>query len=151
VKDADEIAPDGTTIKGRMQEIVKATADDIKACANVSLYFRRWASIDLYCRHATRTPRRSWLVRPLFHIFHSVPYSPIVKILKGPVWEGKLAAFAATFTKRRSEFEFALSIHTALGVDAANQTLGSVDKTTQEMNQKMDMMVSDRFYPLSFV
>ncbi|KAJ7925171.1 hypothetical protein B0H13DRAFT_2314677 [Mycena leptocephala] len=109
VKDADEIAPDGTTIKGRMQEIVKATADDIKACAN---------ACDTYTKKKL-----------------------VVKILKGPVWEGKLAAFAATFTKRRSEFEFALSIHTALGVDAANQTLGSVDKTTQEMNQKMDMMM----------
>ncbi|KAJ6593779.1 hypothetical protein B0H19DRAFT_34811 [Mycena capillaripes] len=109
VRDADETAPDGTTIKGRMQEIVKATADDIKACAN---------ACDTYTKKKL-----------------------VVKILKGPVWEGKLVKFAGTFTKRRSEFEFALSIHTALGVDAANKTLGSVDKTTQEMNEKMDMMM----------
>ncbi|KAJ7115777.1 hypothetical protein C8R44DRAFT_213727 [Mycena epipterygia] len=109
VKDADEIAPDGSTIKGRMQEIVKGTADDIKACAN---------ACDTYTKKKL-----------------------VVKILKGPVWEGKLVAFAGKFTKRRSEFEFALSIHTALGVDQANQTLGSVDKTTQEMNAKMDMMM----------
>ncbi|KAJ6591176.1 hypothetical protein DFH09DRAFT_195515 [Mycena vulgaris] len=109
VRDADETAPDGTTIKGRMQEIVKATAEDIKACAN---------ACDTYSKKKL-----------------------VVKILKGPVWEGKLVKFAGTFTKRRSEFEFALSIHTALGVDAANQTLGSVDKTTQEMNAKMDLMM----------
>ncbi|KAJ7481705.1 hypothetical protein FB451DRAFT_135256 [Mycena latifolia] len=109
VKDADETAPDGTTIKGRMQEIVKATAEDIKACAN---------ACDTYTKKKL-----------------------VVKILKGPVWEGKLVKFAGAFTKRRSEFEFALSIHTALGVDAANKTLGSVDKATQEMNQKMDMMM----------
>ncbi|KAJ7093941.1 hypothetical protein B0H15DRAFT_147115 [Mycena belliarum] len=109
VKDADETAPDGTTIKGRMQEIVKVTAEDIKACAN---------ACDTYTKKKL-----------------------VVKILKGPVWEGKLVKFAGTFTKRRSEFEFALSIHTALGVDAANKTLGSVDQTTQEMNKKMDMMM----------
>ncbi|KAJ7901712.1 hypothetical protein B0H14DRAFT_1250148 [Mycena olivaceomarginata] len=109
VKDADEIAPDGSTIKGRMQEIVKGTADDIKACAN---------ACDTYTKKKL-----------------------VVKILKGPVWEGKLVAFAGKFTKRRSEFEFALSIHTALGVDAANKTLSSVDKVTQEMNEKMDMMM----------
>ncbi|KAJ7507339.1 hypothetical protein B0H11DRAFT_2319240 [Mycena galericulata] len=109
VKDADEIAPDGSTIKGRMQVIVQATADDIKACAN---------ACDTYSKKKL-----------------------VVKILKGPVWEGKLANFAGTFTKRRSEFEFALSIHTALGVDQANKTLGDVDKTTQEMNMKMDMML----------
>jgi hypothetical protein len=34
VKDAREKAPDGTTIEGRMQEIAKGTADDVKDCAN---------------------------------------------------------------------------------------------------------------------
>ncbi|KAJ7135469.1 hypothetical protein C8R43DRAFT_1021198 [Mycena crocata] len=109
VKDADETAPDGSTIKGRMQEIVKATAEDIKACAN---------ACDTYTKKKL-----------------------VVKILKSGVWDMKLTKFAGTFTKRRSEFEFALSIHTALGVDAANKTLGSVDETTKAMNEKMDMMM----------
>ncbi|KAJ7093996.1 hypothetical protein B0H15DRAFT_905027 [Mycena belliarum] len=109
VKDADATAPDGSTIKGRMQIIVNATAEDIKACAN---------ACDTYIKKKL-----------------------VVKILKGPMWEGKLVKFVGTFTKRRSEFEFALSIHTALGVDTANRTLGSVNETTQEMNMKMDMMM----------
>jgi hypothetical protein len=109
VKDSEEVAPDGTTIKGRMQELVKKTADDIKACAN---------ACDTYSKKKL-----------------------VVKILKGPAWEGKLVAFAGTFTKRRGEFEFALSIHTALGVDAANKAIEVVDKTTQEMNAKMDLMM----------
>jgi hypothetical protein len=92
-----------------MQEIVKGTADDIKACAN---------TCDTYTKKKL-----------------------VVKILKGPVWEGKLVAFVGKFTKRRGEFEFALSIHTALGVDAANRAITAVDKTTQEMNAKMDMMM----------
>ncbi|KAJ6588495.1 hypothetical protein B0H19DRAFT_978427 [Mycena capillaripes] len=109
VKDAEEIAPDGSTIKGRMQQIVNGTADDIKACAN---------ACDTYSKKKL-----------------------VVKVLKGPIWEGKLVKFVGTFTKRRGEFEFALSIHTALGVDAANRAIGAVDQTTQEMNAKMDMMM----------
>ncbi|KAJ6588466.1 hypothetical protein B0H19DRAFT_1099542 [Mycena capillaripes] len=109
VKDAEEIAPDGSTIKGRMQGIVKGTADDIKACAN---------ACDTYSKKKL-----------------------VVKVLKGPIWEGKLVKFVGTFTKRRGEFEFALSIHTALGVDAANRAISAVDQTTQEMNAKMDMMM----------
>ncbi|KAJ7228211.1 hypothetical protein GGX14DRAFT_346568 [Mycena pura] len=99
VKDSEEVAPDGTTIRGRMQEIVKGTADDIKACAN---------ACDTYTKKRT---------------------------------VGKLVKFVGMFTKRRGDFEFALSIHTALGVDAANRAISAVDKTTQEMNAKMDMMM----------
>jgi hypothetical protein len=29
----------------------------------------------------------------------------VVKIFAGPIWEGKLVAFAGLFTKRRQEFE----------------------------------------------
>ncbi|KAI0766852.1 hypothetical protein BD413DRAFT_141493 [Trametes elegans] len=34
IKDADSMGPDGVTIKARMQELVKRTADDITACGN---------------------------------------------------------------------------------------------------------------------
>jgi hypothetical protein len=125
VKDAEEVAPDGTTIKGRMQEIVKGTADDIKACANGRPFVQIVYS-NLLCVKACDTYSKKKLV---------------VKVLKGPIWEGRLVKFVGAFTKRRGEFEFALSIHTALGVDAANRALSTVDKTTQEMNAKMDMMM----------
>ena len=57
--------------------------------------------------------------------------------------------FSGTFTKRRAEFEFALTIHTARGVDAANKTIGDVDQTTRAMNEKMDMMMKlfEKFVP----
>ncbi|KAK7062151.1 hypothetical protein R3P38DRAFT_2495366 [Favolaschia claudopus] len=109
VKDAEEVAPDGSTIRGRMQGAVNGTAEDIKSCAN---------TCDTYTKKKL-----------------------IVKVLKGPIWEGKLVKYVGIFTKRRGEFEFALSIHTALGVDAANRALNVVDKTTQEMNAKMDLMM----------
>lgn len=34
VKDPDEVAPDGSTIKSRMEALSKGTADDIKSCGN---------------------------------------------------------------------------------------------------------------------
>ncbi|KAJ7461994.1 hypothetical protein FB451DRAFT_1267439 [Mycena latifolia] len=109
IQDVDKAAPDGSTIKGRLEALIERTSDDIKACA---------CACDVYSKKKL-----------------------VVKVLKGPLWEGRLVKFCGLFTKRRAEFKFALSIHTALGVDAANKTLGDVDRTTQEMNAKMDMMM----------
>jgi hypothetical protein len=59
-----------------------------------------------------------------------------VKILAGPIWEGRLSEFVETFGNRRREFEVALAIHTAVGVDEANIKLNIVDGRTAEINQK---------------
>jgi hypothetical protein len=59
-----------------------------------------------------------------------------VKVFAGPIWEGRLVQFVATFTKRRNEFEFALTIHIAVGVDEANIKLATVDERTAELNKK---------------
>ena len=59
-----------------------------------------------------------------------------MKIFAGPIWEGRLSEFVETFTNRRREFEFALTIHTAVGVDEANIKLNAVDGRTAELNQK---------------
>lgn len=53
----------------------------------------------------------------------------LLKVLVGPAWEGKLAAFSATFNSRRMEFEFALQIHTASAID-------QVQAATTAMNEK---------------
>ena len=53
----------------------------------------------------------------------------LVRVLVGPAWEGKLVAFTSTFAKRRMEFEFSLSIHTATGVDA-------IKAVTEAMNSR---------------
>jgi hypothetical protein len=44
--------------------------------------------------------------------------------------------FVEVFTNRRKEFEFALTIHTAVGVDGVNVKLDTVDERTVELNQK---------------
>ena len=51
-----------------------------------------------------------------------------MKIFAGPVWEERLLEFVGVFTKRREEFEFALTIHTTIGVDTANQRIAELTR-----------------------
>jgi len=120
VKDVTKIAPGGQTIKGRMQELCKDVAEDIKKCAN---------ACDTYLKSVGF---RSNFIHPDPVIRKKI----LVKIFAGPIWEGRLVEFVATFTKRRNEFEFSLTMHTAVGVDDANLKLLSVDERTAELNQK---------------
>lgn len=41
----------------------------------------------------------------------------LVKVFVGIAWEEKLATFAAVFASRRKDFELALQIHAATGID----------------------------------
>lgn len=61
---------------------------------------------------------------------------PLVKIFAGPVWESRLLGFVEVFTNRRKELQFALTIHTAVGVDEANIKLDTIDERTAELSQK---------------
>ena len=60
----------------------------------------------------------------------------LVKVLAGPIWEGKLLNFVYLFAKRQEEFEFALTIHTTVGVDAANLALNSIGKRGADQIQR---------------
>ena len=60
----------------------------------------------------------------------------LVKIFAGPVWDERLLEFAKVFTDRRKELEFTLTIHTTIGVDAANLKLDIVDDRTAEIARK---------------
>ena len=53
----------------------------------------------------------------------------LLRVLVGPAWEGKLAAFTSAFAARRVEFEFALQIHTTTAVDA-------IQSITENMNER---------------
>lgn len=60
----------------------------------------------------------------------------VVKVLAGPVWEGKLLEFAGLFTQRKEEFAFALTVNTAVGVGMANDKLDAVEAITREVDKK---------------
>lgn len=53
----------------------------------------------------------------------------LLKVLVGPAWEGRLAAFTSAFNMRRMQFEFALQMHTASAVD-------QIQVVTEAMNEK---------------
>ncbi|EGO19294.1 hypothetical protein SERLADRAFT_358650, partial [Serpula lacrymans var. lacrymans S7.9] len=109
VKDSKQKLPDGTTLQGRMQELMKQVASDITDCGNVC---------DAYTKK-----------------------NLVVKVFKGPIWEDRLAGFVDTFVERRKEIELALSIHTTLGVDNANQTLAGLTEGLRAVNAKLDMLL----------
>ena len=51
----------------------------------------------------------------------------LIKVLKGPIWEDTLTKWAETFTTRKREFEFALTIHSARAIDTVKITVEAVD------------------------
>lgn len=61
--------------------------------------------------------------------------APTVKFFKSPIWADKLIALGTRLEDRKQEILFALSIRTALGVDATRLAVGSVDS-------KMDILMS---------
>lgn len=60
----------------------------------------------------------------------------VVKVLAGPVWEGKLLEYVGLFTQRKQEFMFALTVNTAVGVGEANTKLDTIDSITREVDKK---------------
>ena len=48
---------------------------------------------------------------------------PLVKVLRSAAWDETLKGFVQTFANRKTAFIFALSMHTGIGVDKANDKL----------------------------
>ncbi|KAK7678018.1 hypothetical protein QCA50_018958 [Cerrena zonata] len=52
---------------------------------------------------------------------------PLIRILKGSVWERRLVSFIGRFEKRRTQFQQALATHTALVVESIELTVKAID------------------------
>ena len=126
----DDVAPDGTTIKSRLKTLVHQAAQDIKACSN---------ACDIYSKKKLVGPCPSFP-----YLLSDDLESTLVKVLKSTSWNENLADFSRTFTTRRSEFKFALMIHTTRGVDAANEKLGDMD---EKINMLLELFKKS-FVPL---
>ncbi|KAH7099931.1 hypothetical protein BKA62DRAFT_673163 [Auriculariales sp. MPI-PUGE-AT-0066] len=109
IKDAKKVDPDGNTIEGRMQRMVKDAEQVIRDCS---------ATCEKY-------------IHKKF----------IVKLFDGSRWEDRLAAFSAKFTGCKKEFEFALSIHTAQGVDEVQVTLTRFEASSKEGQDASHMIL----------
>ncbi|EKM56765.1 uncharacterized protein PHACADRAFT_172445 [Phanerochaete carnosa HHB-10118-sp] len=93
IEDPHHLGPDGVTIEGRLQSLVRQAAEDIKDCAN---------ACDTYSKKRL-----------------------LVKVLKGPIWEARLAEHVARFHQLKKELKFALSIHTATTTEGMKLTLNA--------------------------
>jgi hypothetical protein len=129
IKDAKHRGPDGTTLQSRMQQLMKTIAKDITACGNLC---------DTYTKKGI-VGELAWNWRRK-KIYSTVPLL-VVKVLKGPIYDGRFADYAARFAERRTQIEQALSIHTALGVQAANLTLDEVHHDVRAMDEKMERLI----------
>ncbi|KAH7099790.1 hypothetical protein BKA62DRAFT_278356 [Auriculariales sp. MPI-PUGE-AT-0066] len=109
IKDIHKVDPDGNTIEGRMQRIVKAAEQSIRDCS---------ATCEKY-------------IHKKF----------IVKLFDGARWEDRLAAFSDEFAAHKKEFQFALSVHTALGVDQVQVTLNRFEASSKDGHDAFQMIL----------
>ncbi|KAH7099791.1 hypothetical protein BKA62DRAFT_831480 [Auriculariales sp. MPI-PUGE-AT-0066] len=109
IKDIHKVDPDGNTIEGRMQRIVKAAEQSIRDCS---------ATCEKY-------------IHKKF----------IVKLFDGARWEDRLAAFSDEFAAHQKEFQFALSVHTALGVDQVQVTLNRFEASSKDGHDAFQMIL----------
>lgn len=65
----------------------------------------------------------------------------IVKVFKSIAWEGKLEAFATAFDGHKDALHKDLAMHTALGIERANETLSTVDVVVKSSKEKLDMIL----------
>jgi hypothetical protein len=64
----------------------------------------------------------------------------LAKVLLSSVWDAKLLDFMKTFTTRREEFKFELTIHTSQGVDKANSKLDVIGDAVKALDEKFERL-----------
>ncbi|KAF5348142.1 hypothetical protein D9756_010780 [Leucocoprinus leucothites] len=110
IGDPEEIGPDGTVLKDRMQPLMEQIARDIKECGS---------ACDVYLKKTF-----------------------IAKMLKSKIYEGRLAGYTPKFMDYRDQLDKALTVHIALGVDAANVKLDSQSSQLDSIEEKLDMLTN---------
>lgn len=63
------------------------------------------------------------------------------RTVKASVYEARLADFADKFVEHRSTLELALSLHTSIGVDIANEKLDDQEQMLKTIDKKLDMIM----------
>ena len=60
----------------------------------------------------------------------------VVKFVKGPIWEQRLASFTVVFSERRSQFEFELSLRSAEVGTASYMKISDVQNSQKDIEAK---------------
>jgi hypothetical protein len=64
-----------------------------------------------------------------------------VRLLKGPIYEGRFADFAESFAGHRTKLTFAMQIHMTVGVDAANESIDQTYDSVRGVDEKLNMLL----------
>ncbi|KAJ7151760.1 hypothetical protein C8R43DRAFT_886602, partial [Mycena crocata] len=64
----------------------------------------------------------------------------LAKTIKSKIYEGRLAGYVTMFAGHKKDIGYALKIHTALGVDAANKKLDGQDVHLRVIEEKMEAL-----------
>ncbi|KZP16060.1 hypothetical protein FIBSPDRAFT_66010 [Athelia psychrophila] len=65
----------------------------------------------------------------------------LVKILKGPIYEGRLSDCATTFTDRQKDIRMALIIHTAVKIGSVTAAVADVHETVESTSEAVDTIL----------
>ncbi|PPQ65654.1 hypothetical protein CVT24_011808 [Panaeolus cyanescens] len=65
----------------------------------------------------------------------------IARTIKSKIYESRLAGWGDKFVGHKKEIQDRLTIHTALGVDRANEKLDKTQETLTALSEKLDMMM----------
>lgn len=107
---------------------MKGVAKDIYACGNVCDTYSKKHILGL------------WLSCFMNICFDNLILSyHLVKILKGPIYEQRLAGFATVFQDRHREIQMALLLHAGQSLDSITVELAEVAKNVQSTNAKLNM------------
>lgn len=73
----------------------------------------------------------------------------LVKILKGPIYEGRLADCATVFKDRQKDIRMTLMIHAAVNLDSAMDTLTDINQNVRSTDEKIAMILLFRRFDSS--
>ncbi|KXN86242.1 hypothetical protein AN958_10320 [Leucoagaricus sp. SymC.cos] len=126
IRNSRESRHDGICIADRLKTFMLEVASDIKKCGSAcDAYLKKGflGKFLLDCLTKLRLRRHA------------------ARTVKATIYEARLADFAQKFLEHRSTLGMALSLHTTIGVDAANGKLDSQDQLLKRMDKKLDMIL----------
>ncbi|KAK7047646.1 hypothetical protein VNI00_006414 [Paramarasmius palmivorus] len=113
------------SVREKLSTICNKIEEDIKECGNLC---------DAYSKKNLIGANQSCKTTSLTH-FHPV------KLLKGPIYEQRLAECGETFETRQKELELALMIFTAQGVHSTTDALPGMQDTLSGTSEHIQMLV----------
>ncbi|KAG6853344.1 hypothetical protein C0991_005075 [Blastosporella zonata] len=115
IEDPNKIGPDGLSLPGRLETLMEEIAKYIEECASACDFYLKKSLIPI--------------------ILISMPRPG--KYVKSVIYETRFAKYAAQFSEYEVQLQHALTVTTAVGVDALNQKMDDQATRLQEIQAQM--------------